>query len=77
MSFPRTLDHMSWVSFVSCVSILVAGIVGMIGAGLNPESGRVVDVTRSSSFFEAFFSITNPVFAYAGMSSEEILLFEN
>src|ERR1700759_2725627 len=38
----------------------------MVGAGLNPEPGREISITQSSSFFEAFFSITNPVFAYAG-----------
>jgi hypothetical protein len=57
---------MSWFSLVSCISILAAGIVGMVGAGLNPEPGREISITQSSSFFDAFFSITNPVFAYAG-----------
>ena len=67
-SFPRTLDHMSYISLISCFSIFIAGIVGMIGAGLHPtpEPTRDFAITRSSSFFEAFFSITNPVFAYAG-----------
>lgn len=66
MSFPRTLDYMSWFSVASCVSILVAGIIGMVGAGLNPTPGRTMNVVQSSSFFDAFISITNPVFAYAG-----------
>lgn len=29
LSFPRTLDHLSWISIPSVVSILVAGIVGV------------------------------------------------
>jgi hypothetical protein len=66
MSFPRTLDHMSWFSLASCISILVAGIIGMVGAGLHPEPNREISVVRSSTFFDAFISITNPVFAYAG-----------
>jgi hypothetical protein len=68
-SLPRTLDRMSWLSIPSVISILVAGIVGMIGAGLNPVPDRQVDIARSSDFITAFISITNPVFAYAGMSS--------
>ena len=57
---------MSYVSVPSCLSILVAGIIGMVGAGLHPEPGRTINVVESSSFFDAFISITNPVFAYAG-----------
>jgi hypothetical protein len=65
-SFPRTLDGLSWISIPSVLSITIAGIVGMIGAGVHPEPGRTVSVAVSSSFYDAFFSITNPVFAYAG-----------
>ena len=66
MSFPRTLDYMSWFSVASCISILVAGIIGMVGAGTNPQPGRTVNAVQSSTFYDAFISITNPVFAYAG-----------
>jgi hypothetical protein len=65
-SLPRTLDNLSWLSIPSVISIIVAGIVGMIGAGLNPVAGRAVDITTSTSFVSAFIAITNPVFAYAG-----------
>ncbi|TKA26477.1 hypothetical protein B0A50_05314 [Salinomyces thailandicus] len=65
-SFPRTLDGLSWLSIPSVLSIMVAGIVGMVGAGTHPEPGRTVSVAESSSFYTAFISITNPVFAYAG-----------
>jgi amino acid permease len=65
-SFPRTLDGLSWISIPSVLSITIAGIVGMIGAGVVPAAGRTVSVTVPSTFFEAFISITNPVFAYAG-----------
>ena len=59
---------MTWISLISCFSIFVAGIIGMVGAGLHPtpSATRELAITRESSFFEAFFSITNPVFAYAG-----------
>jgi amino acid permease len=75
-SFPRTLDQLSWLSIPSVISILVAGIIGMIGAGLHPVPDRTLSVVRSSSFQEAFFSITNPVFAYAGHFLFFILISE-
>lgn len=34
-SFPRTLDNLSWLCIPSVISILVAGVVGMIGAGIT------------------------------------------
>jgi len=66
-SLPRTLDQLSWISVPSVISILVAGVVGMVGAGLNPLEGAVIEKFVSTDFVTAFISITNPVFAYAGM----------
>lgn len=65
-SLPRTLDQLSWLSIPSVIAIIVAGIVGMVGAALHPVVGRTVDIAVSTSFVTAFISITNPVFAYAG-----------
>ena len=65
-SFPRTLDGLSWLSVPSVMSILIAGIVGMVGAGLYPVQGRTVSIAEGSSFYTAFISITNPVFSFAG-----------
>lgn len=65
-SFPRTLDKLSWLSVPSVLSILIAGIVGMVGAGIHPVEGREVSITVPSSFYTAFTTITSPVFAYAG-----------
>lgn len=65
-SFPRTFDKLSWFSVGSVCSIIVAGIVGMVGAGLHPEPGSEVSVVRETSFYDAFISVTNPVFSYAG-----------
>ncbi|MCJ1359974.1 MAG: hypothetical protein MMC33_009977 [Icmadophila ericetorum] len=76
ISLPRTLDRLSWISVPSVISILVAGVVGMVGAGLNPLPGRVIDATINTSFVTAFFSITNPVFAYAGHFMFFILISE-
>lgn len=67
-ALPRTYDYLGWISMASVGSIVVAGIVGMIGAGLHPveKAEREVVAARSSDFQTAFFSITNPVFAYCG-----------
>ncbi|KAI7357687.1 transmembrane amino acid transporter [Hortaea werneckii] len=65
-SFLRTLDGLSWLSLPSVLSILTAGIVGMVGAGLYPVQGRTVSMAEGSSFYTAFISITNPVFSFAG-----------
>jgi amino acid permease len=75
-SFPRTLDRLSWLSIPSVLSIIIAGIVGMVGAGLHPIADREVSVAVPSSFYTAFISITNPVFAYAGHFMFFILISE-
>ena len=76
LSFPRTLDQLSWLCIPSCICILVAGLVGMAAAGANPAPDRHVDIVRSASFFDAFVSITNPVFSYAGHFMFFILISE-
>lgn len=38
----------------------------MVGAALQPTPDRTISIVASPSFFDAFISITNPVFAYAG-----------
>ena len=74
-SLPRTLDRLSWLSIPSVFSILIAGIVGMIGAGVSFPVANVA-VTVNTSFVTAFISITNPVFAYAGHFMFFILISE-
>ncbi|PSK35898.1 hypothetical protein B9Z65_5713 [Elsinoe australis] len=76
ISFPRTFDALSWISIPSVISITVAGIIGMIGAGLYPTPDREVRAAVSSDFYTAFFSITNPVFSYAGHFMFFILVSE-
>ena len=74
-SLPRTLDRLSWLSIPSVFSILIAGIVGMIGAGIEfPQANISAAVT--TDFVTAFISITNPVFAYAGHFMFFILISE-
>jgi hypothetical protein len=75
-SFPRTLDKLSWLCIPSVISILVAGIVGMIGAGISPTEGRTITLFAHPTFVNAFVSVTNPVFAYAGHFMFFILISE-
>ena len=67
MSFSRTLDHISWLCIPACISILVAGVVGMAAAGAYPAPDRHISATVPTNFYDAFVSITNPVFAYGKM----------
>lgn len=72
----RTLDKLGWLSALGFLSIFVAGLLGMVGAGLYPVDGRIVDVAVGSDFTTAFASITNPVFAYAGHFMFFVLISE-
>lgn len=67
LSLPRTLNlSLSWLSIPAVISIIIAALVAMVGAGLHPVPNRQTNVTVNTSFYLAFVSITNPVFAYAG-----------
>ncbi|KAI1477595.1 transmembrane amino acid transporter protein-domain-containing protein [Daldinia eschscholtzii] len=65
-SFPRVLHDLSLVWIVGGISIISAGIVAMVGAGVVPVDPGNIVIARSSDFMSAFISLTNPVFAYAG-----------
>ena len=75
-SLPRTLDRLSWLSVPSVISIIVAGIVGMIGAGLYPTAGRSISIAAHTDFVTGIISVTNPVFAYSGHFMFFILISE-
>ncbi|KAJ7655085.1 transmembrane amino acid transporter protein-domain-containing protein [Mycena polygramma] len=66
VALPRTLDRVGWLGLFSVCLIGIAGVVAMIGAGLNPVPGRTINATIPTTFYQAFLAITNPVFAYAG-----------
>ena len=64
-ALPRTFGRLSWLSIPGVISILVAGLVGMIGAGISfPLAPYATVIT--SDFTTAFISVTNPVFGFAG-----------
>ncbi|KAL9007410.1 MAG: hypothetical protein Q9173_007313, partial [Seirophora scorigena] len=71
LAMPRTLDQLSWLSVASVICIIVAGIVGMTGAGVYPIDGwrDQFSIVVKTEFVSAFISVTNPVFAYAGKNS--------
>lgn len=74
-SLPRTLDRLSWLSVLAVLSILVAGLVGMISAGVNfPVADFKVAV--KTDFVSSFIAVTNPVFSYAGHFMFFILISE-
>ena len=74
-SLPRTLDRLSWLSVPSVICILIAGIVGTVGAGINFPVASI-SAAVSTDFVTAFISVTNPVFAYAGHFMFFILISE-
>ncbi|KAI1499702.1 transmembrane amino acid transporter protein-domain-containing protein [Biscogniauxia marginata] len=75
-SFPRTLDHLGWISIAGGASIIIAGLVGMAGAGALPIDPGDIAIAVSTDFTSAFISITNPVFAYAGHFMFFVLISE-
>ena len=75
-SLSRTLDRLSWLSVPSVLSIIIAGLIGMIGAGLYPTTPRTFSIAVPTDFVTAFISVTNPVFAYAGHFMFFILISE-
>jgi amino acid permease len=66
LSLPRTFHGLGFISVISVLCILVAGIVGMATAGIDVNPSRSVQVAVAGDFYTAFASITNPVFAFAG-----------
>ena len=57
-SLPRTLDQLSWLCIPIVISIIIAGIVGMVGAGMT-FSLADYDIFVPSDFTKAFISAIN------------------
>ncbi|KAI0397006.1 transmembrane amino acid transporter [Xylariaceae sp. FL0594] len=75
-SFPRTLGSLGFLSVAGGISIVIAGIVALAGAGAVPIHPGDIQIAVASDFTSAFISITNPVFAYAGHFMFFILISE-
>ncbi|CCM00885.1 uncharacterized protein FIBRA_02931 [Fibroporia radiculosa] len=76
IALPRTLDRLSWLGFISTVSITLCGLLAMVGAKVSEVPDRVIAATVPTSFYDAFLAVTGPVFAYAGHFMFFILISE-
>ena len=65
-TLPRRLGEVSYMAIASFISILAAVFVTMIGVGVEHPGPSMVAVTTQTSLYQAFLSVTNIVFAYAG-----------
>jgi amino acid permease len=66
LTLPRTLKRVSYLSIISFVSIFGSVFITMIGVGVSPPPNAKVHATIAAPFAEAFLSVTNIIFAYAG-----------
>ncbi|KAF7897765.1 uncharacterized protein EAF01_008731 [Botrytis porri] len=68
LDLPRTCRGLSWLSIVSFASIGTAVIVTMISVGVRAPAKKTYSLwpQKDLSLREAFLSVTNIVFAYAG-----------
>lgn len=69
LDLPRTLRSVSWLSIVSCLSILSAVLITMIDVGVAPPSPGTVSATEMVEFSTAFNAVSNIIFAYGGHSA--------
>lgn len=65
-TLPRTLHKVSYMSIVSFISIIAAVTITMAGVGVEKPGDGKINATKHTEFSEAFLSVTNLVFAYAG-----------
>ena len=66
---PRTLKNVSFMSIASFISIFSAVLISMIAIGIEkPRRNTPLAVTTVLPFTDAFVSVSNIVFAYAGHS---------
>ncbi|KAI1120744.1 amino acid transporter [Nemania abortiva] len=75
-SFRRTLHFLGYLSIAGGLSILIAGVVGLAGAGAAPVQPGDVQIAVTTDFTTAFTGITNPVFAFTGHSIFFLLISE-
>ncbi len=66
-SFPRTLDSLGFLSIVGGVSIVVAGIVALAGAGVVPIQPGDIQIAVASDFTSAFSKSNQVCFVAFGL----------
>ncbi|KAE8152087.1 amino acid transporter [Aspergillus avenaceus] len=65
-SLPRTMKNVSWLGFISFLSVFIAVVTTMVAVGVErPDYGDMM-LTRKTSFTNGFSAVTNIVFAYCG-----------
>ncbi|PLB39871.1 transmembrane amino acid transporter protein-domain-containing protein [Aspergillus candidus] len=65
-SLPRTMKNVSTFAVVSFLSIFVSVVITMVGVGVEHPGDGQMEITKATSFVNAFTAVTNIVFAYCG-----------
>ena len=60
LSLIRRLGDLAFLGVFATGAILVAGIVGMVGAGVTSSGTAAISATHTSDFYNAFLAVTNP-----------------
>lgn len=70
LSLPRTLKSVSWLSLISCLSVLTAVLVTMVGVGVSGEEhGPLIVANSTATFTSALGAVLNIIFAFSGHSA--------
>ncbi|GIJ99584.1 hypothetical protein Aspvir_001718 [Aspergillus viridinutans] len=64
LSIPRTMKGLTWISFVSFLSIFGAVMITMISVGVQDHPGRIIEATVDTTLYSGFQAVSNIVFAY-------------
>ncbi|KAK1979558.1 transmembrane amino acid transporter [Colletotrichum cereale] len=68
-NIPRTLKWTSWMSAMSCVSIVVAVFITLIDVAIEKPIGNgMIDIFKSLGFSPAFLAVTNIAGAFSSHS---------
>lgn len=63
-TLPRTMKAMSYMSYLSSASVLVAVFVCMIGVGVSDKDVTIRIFNSGIALYEGFGAVTNIIFAY-------------
>ncbi|KAI9151785.1 N amino acid transport system protein-like protein [Paramyrothecium foliicola] len=69
LNLPRTLKYTSWMSFASCLSIILATLMTVGDVGVNrPIGDGVIEIARELKFTVGFLAVTNISIAFSSHS---------
>ncbi|KAF2677247.1 putative amino acid transporter [Lentithecium fluviatile CBS 122367] len=67
LSLPRTLKNVSYFSIFSCLSVVIAVLVAMIGIAIQkPDMGHILAVRPNTPLIKGLGPVMNIILAYAG-----------